>query len=631
MNMKIFVNKIKYSLLGVIAFFGVSGCNFLDVDPELGLSDEEVFGSYSAFRKYFDWIYESNGGKNMERIHIAYPFYYDLFQQYAFSWYNTTDISDAGRMGVSQQYFKQGALTQDFLEKVTFDTGKADNKPIAKAMFSTIRRCNMTIAHIDECLNITEEQKNDLLGQAYALRGFAHFTLCRLFGGMPYLDHVIEADEEWDLPRLSTHETFTKAAEDLKTGYEMMVAAGVARRNTPENLVSGTVDEINGIAAIGIRSRVLLYAASELHNERGAEDWVVAAEAAAEALKAALDAGFTLLSKEKYTNNFYGQQMTNETIWAWSYKAKNNHKNFEGIFAYPQSGLAGNATSGVCPTQNFVDRYETVYGEPLVTEEDKAAAIAAGHYNPQNPYVGRDPRLELTIVHDGSANSYASKKVINIYYDPAKKTYPVTSISKVNVNFAIDWGTKDNSVQGYSNTGYYCQKYWDGNIGTKGKSHYHIDPIVRVAELYLNYAEAVNEAYGPNGTAGGLDLTAVQAVNIIRNRIGQPDVLEKFTADKNAFRERIRNERGIELAFEGHHYYYDIRRWKIAPELMGKTLYGMYVESIKKSDEYPIGRKFEVRPLPNNRQCVWKDYMYYLPFPDSEAYKLKNFVNWTWK
>ena len=132
MIMKTFVNKIKYSLLGVAAFLGVSGCNFLDVDPELGLSDEEVFGSYSAFRKYFDWIYESNGGKNMERIHIAYPFYYDLFQQYAFSWYNTTDISDAGRMGVTQQYFKQGALTQDFLSKVTFDTGKADNKPIAR-------------------------------------------------------------------------------------------------------------------------------------------------------------------------------------------------------------------------------------------------------------------------------------------------------------------------------------------------------------------------------------------------------------------------------------------------------------------------------------------------------------------
>ncbi len=630
MNMKKFVNKIKYGILGIAALAGVSGCDYLDVDPELGLSDEEVFGSYSTFRKYFDYIYDTCSGKNKECILVAYPFYFDLFQQYAFSWYNTTDMSDAGRMGVTQQYFKQGALTQDFLSKVTFDINKADNKPIGSAMFATIRRCNMTIAHIDECLNITEEQRNDLLGQAYALRGFAHFILCRFFGGMPYIDYVVEADDEWDMPRLSTHETFTRAAEDLKTGYEMMAAAGVARRNTPENLATSTVDEISGIAAIGIRSRALLYAASELHNERGQQDWVAAAEAAAEALKAALDAGYELLPAAQYTNNFYGKQMTNETIWAWSYNAKNNHKNFEGIFTYPQSGLANQATSGICPTQNFVDRYETIYGEPLVTEEDKAAAIAAGHYNPQNPYAGRDPRLNLTIVHDGSANSNATGKVINIYYDPAKKTWPVTKLS-INLNFGIDWGTKDNSMQAYSNTGYYCQKYWDGKLGSKGAKHYHIDPIVRLAELYLNYAEAVNEAYGPNGTAGGLDLTAAQAANVIRNRIGQADIPEKYTAAKELFRERIRNERCIELAFEGHHYYYDIRRWKTAPELMSRTLYGMYVESVTKSDEYPIGRKFEVRAIPDNRQCVWKDYMYYIPFPDSEAYKLKNFVNWTWK
>lgn len=626
--MKTFVNKIKHGILGIAALAGISGCNFLDVDPELGLTDEEVFGSYSTFRTYFDYLYDTCSGVNKQCIHIAYPFYFDLFQQYAFSWYNTTDMSDAGRMGVTQQYFKQGALTQDFLSKVTFDINKADNKPLGAAMFAVIRRCNMTIAHIDECQNATEEQRNDLLGQAYAFRGFAHFSLCRFFGGIPYIDYVVEADDEWDMPRLSTHETFTRAAEDMKTGYELLSAAGAARRNTPENLATSTVDEINGIAAIGIRSRALLYAASELHNERGQEDWVAAAEAAAEALKAALDAGYELLPAAQYTNNFYGMQMTNETIWAWSYNAKNNAKNFEGIFTYPQSGLASYATSGICPTQNFVDRYETVYGEPLVTEEDKAAAIAAGHYNPQNPYAGRDPRLNLTIVHDGTANNNVTDKIINIYYDPVKKTWPQTTFGKNSFNFGIDWGTKDNSLQAYSNTGYYCQKYWNG---TQSAKHYHIDPIVRLAELYLNYAEAVNEAYGPDGTAGGLDLTAVQAANVIRNRIGQADIPEKYTASKELFRERIRNERCIELAFEGHHYYYDIRRWKTAPELMSRTLYGMYVESVTKSDEYPIGRKFEVRAIPDNRQCVWRDYMYYIPFPDSEAYKLKNFVNWTWK
>lgn len=633
MIMKMIKHKIQYCLLCIIACCGMNSCNFLDVDPELGLSEEEVFETYSNFSSYFHWIYESNSGKNMERLLIAFPFYYDLFQQYSFSWYNTTDMSDAGLLGFTQQYIKQGAMTQDFLSRVTFDTSKADNKPVARAMFTAIRRCNITIRNIDKCKNATESQLKDLLGQAYAIRGFAHFTLCRLFGGMPYLDHPLEADEEWDLPRASAHDTYVRAAEDLYKGYELLKEAGFARRNTPEDLANEYLVRINGTAAIAIRARALLYAASELNNQNGQEDWIAAADAAAEALQAALDAGFTLLSKDDYMKNFYGQRTTNETIWGWEYQAKDNHKNFQGIFAYPQSNLTttGTRPSGTCPTQNFVNRYETDKGDPLNTEAERQAAIAAGHYNPQNPYANRDPRFDLVIVHDGQKNSNASEKVIHIYYDTKKKTYPVNTFKgNAKVTFGIAWGTKDNDSHGYSNTGYYCKKYWDGQLGNKQTSHYHVDPLVRLAELYLNYAEAVNEAYGPDGKAGSIGLTAVEAANIIRNRVGQCSFADKYTADKDVFRERLRNERCVELAFEGHHYYFDIRRWKTAPQLLNQTLYGMYIESIDKSAEYPVGRKYEVRPLPDNRQGVWKDYMYYLPFPDTEAYKMKNFVNWTW-
>ena len=102
MIMKMIKHKIQYCLLCIIACCGMNSCNFLDVDPELGLSDEEVFETYSNFSSYFHWIYESNGGKNMERLLIAFPFYYDLFQQYSFSWYNTTDMSDAGLLGFTQ-------------------------------------------------------------------------------------------------------------------------------------------------------------------------------------------------------------------------------------------------------------------------------------------------------------------------------------------------------------------------------------------------------------------------------------------------------------------------------------------------------------------------------------------------
>ena len=171
------------------------GCSYLDVDPELGLTQDEVFETYKNYRSYFDWVYESNGGKNMERIHISFPFYYDLFQSRTFSWYQATDAVDCGLLGVSQLNFKQGILSQELIEQLTFDVSKADYKPIVKAMFSIIRRCNIAIQNIDLCKNATEEERNDLLGQAYFLRAYAHFTLSRQFGGMPYIDHTLEAGD----------------------------------------------------------------------------------------------------------------------------------------------------------------------------------------------------------------------------------------------------------------------------------------------------------------------------------------------------------------------------------------------------------------------------------------------------
>ena len=408
----------------------------------------------------------------------------------------------------------------------------------------------------------------------------------------------------------------------MKKGYELMKEADYMRRNSVADLNSATLDEINGAAAVALYARALMYAACEAGTD---EAWKNAADAAGLALNEVLEAGFSLVTKDKYTTNFIKQQTTNENIWAYSIQMKDSHANLTSIMAYPQSGNES-GTSGVCPTQNFVDRYETLNGMLLITQEDRDAAAASGHYNEQDPYNNRDPRLDMTIVHDGTKTTGGT---INIYYDPTDATYPVTQLNGMKLPFAIEWGTKDSDVKAYSNTGYYCMKYWNGELGLKQTSdYYHVDPIVRLAEVYLNYAEAVNEAYGPSGVAPGASLTALQAVNIVRDRVGMPP-LNVF--DKENARMRIRNERCVELAFEGHHYYHDIRRWDIAPQTMGSTLYGIYVEKVPVSQEYPNGKKYVRRALPNNRQCVWKDYMRFIPFPDKEALTMKNFKNWAWK
>ena len=620
---------LRFILAALVCPFMAVSCHYLDVDPELGLSDEDIFSTYNNFWNYFSYTYDSDGGKNKKSIHNVFPFYYDLFQFYRLSWVSTTDASDCGALSVTQRNFKQCNLNQDIIEKLTFDESRADNKPICASCFAMIRKCNVTIEHIDECRNITEQQYNDLLGQAYFLRGYSHFGLCRLFGGMPYIDHTIGAEDEWDLPRLSCHETYMRAAQDMLKGADYLEKAGYMRRDgkpgEPNHLQGSTLGQPNGVCCYALAARCLLFAASPLNNELGKEDWIKAAEACATALEKMGEWGYEMLPLENYSDNYYNKTATNEALWFYVYSAADNHANFQPIFAFPQSGNA--RAGGNCPTQNFVDKFETIYGDALNTEEDRAAAIALGHYNEQDPYSDRDPRFDLAVVHDGSTNQYVSGK-INIYYDPDLGIYPGTTISGMtNVEFGIEWGTRDNSQQSYSNTGYYCNKYWEGKYGTKGSSHAHMDPQIRVAEVYLNYAEAVNEAYGPLGTAPGCSLTAVDAVNKVRERVGMPPVLAKYTVSAKAFRERIHNERNVELCYEGNHYYYDIRRWKVAPQSIGQKYYGMYISKVPVSAQYPKGRKYERRLLPENRQGRWKDCMYFFPFPDTETKKLKNFIN----
>ena len=627
-NIKHFLCMIASLVLAVTL---TGGCHYLDVDPELGVSEEDVFSTYSMANTFLSLAYDAANGNNKYNITLTFPLYMELLQMYFVCWSTTTDAADAGRLGVVQREFKQGYLSQDVLYRYSFGTAQND-KPMCTAMWGIIRMANMLIDRFPLIQNGTEKERADLLGQAYFLRGLAHFHLCRMFGGMPYIDYVLGGDDSFDLPRLSAYETYIKAAEDLEKSYEYFVEAGIMRRNTPDRLVPSNLELAmpSGCTALAVRARALLYAASPLNNQNGEADWVMAADACALALKAALDNQFELLPFENYTDNHTGVVTTNETIWGYTLASSNNVQNWGGMLAYCQSKFSSiRGNSGINPTQNFVDRFETADGYLLRTEADRQKAAAAGSYNEQDPYSNRDPRMDLVIVHDGSPafdQAFISSEggVFNIYYDPATGTWPSTTLNSTVMNFGYDWGSIDNATTGGTNTGYYCRRQWNGSFSG---SYQHLDPCFRVGEMYLAYAEAVNEAYGPNGTAGGLSITALDALNIVRNRATMPDARSEYVSDKDSFRSYVHNERCVELAFESNHYYWDIRRWKEAPQLMNQTLYGMYIEKTTPSSTYPNGKIYTRRPLPNNRQCVWKDYMYVLPLPDDQANTMQVFVN----
>jgi starch-binding outer membrane protein, SusD/RagB family len=297
-------------------------------------------------------------------------------------------------------------------------------------------------------------------------------------------------------------------------------------------------------------------------------------------------------------------------LWAWNYglAAFNNTIHTQLINGVFMANATG--TTGECPTQNMVDKFETSWGDPLNTEADRLNAISLGHYNEQTPYANRDPRFYLVILYNTAPiPGYVTAK---IFYEMVNGT-PVYS-ELLNPGFA-----------GITSTGYYQRKIW-GEQSTLNRVNVHYtDPLIRLTELYLNYAEAANEAYGPNTNASGASMSAVGAINKIRARVGMVPVHNNYTSTTDVFRDRIKNERTVELYGEGHHYW-DIRRWKDAPVVMSTPLTGMDIEKVPVSSTYPTGFKYTRKILPANRQGVWKsDAQYYFPFPIDEANKMKNF------
>jgi hypothetical protein len=609
----------RYILIVLLAAIGLilpTSCEkYLDKAPESGLTEDQIFTKLDNFRLYFNAVYEGqliyNGNWRDYNIKVAFPLYFDYWDQ-KYTWEGMTDAADQGRF-MEGQTFKSGACA-GFVDKFIND---GNRRPILKSMFTCIRISNKALANIDKLQDATDVAKNDLKAQAHFVRAFSHFELFRIWGPMPYITKVIGAEDQWDFARPSKYETCKMIAQDLDTAYQYFELAGKVRRDPgpglPGHLADPDQARPNGAAAKALKSRVLLYAASPLNNQNGVADWEDAAEAAWDALNVALTNQYALLTPatERY-KNFYGAGYTNEIIWGWNAGTRGwNNGDFAGLY----NGLFGNSKtswSGVCPSQNFVDKYETSFGEPLNTDADRAAAIAAVHFDEQNPYVNRDPRLAMDIITNQSpCQGWASGKA-QIWFNPATNSYSELL---------------DQSYLGITRTGYYLRKNW-GNASNKNQINtLHSDPLFRLAELYLNYAEASNEAYGPTSIGvTGATINAVQAVNTVRQRVGQVDVLAAYTVDKDTFRPRIKNERNVELSYEGH-YYFDIRRWKDAPAAYSSKIMGVFIEKMPNSNPpYITGYKYTRQEITADRQPSWKEPMYYLPFNTSDNFKMKAFV-----
>ena len=397
--------------------------------------------------------------------------------------------------------------------------------------------------------------------EARALRAYYYFELAKRYGGVPLLTRTLSVTENTHLPRNTYQEITNFIVSELDAVKDSLQV------NWRTSSFTANEGRLSKGAALALKGRALLFAASPLHNTTNdLSKWQQAAAALNELVVFANGPGAYGLHTD-YRNYFIQTNTltSNETIWAIRYTAGNTLERNN----YPIATQGG--ASGVTPTHNLVSAYET-----------------KGTPDPNNPYAARDPRLGFTVVTNNSTWN----------------------------NRTIDEspGARDDMRQANaSRTGYYLKKFMNDNLNLlNNQTVTHHWPVFRYGGVLLEYAEAMNEAYGPDAN-NGYTLTARQALNMVRNRPGV--VMPAVTvAGKDAFRAAVKHERRVELAFENYRYW-DLLRWKDAATVLNQPVTGVSVTK--------TGPQFVYTPFTVENRVFDASRMYLYPIPQSEVLKSK--------
>lgn len=432
--------------------------------------------------------------------------------------------------------------------------------------------CNSAILYLNEFLQIidtvawkwTSSELNSMYarrfkGEAYALRGLFQYHLLVTVGGVgtnnqllgiPLFDQFQQVGDNFNVPRATFAESIDRIYADFDKALEFLtmddyvdiasasqLPSGFANANIANyNSVFGlrTNQRISGRIVKALKARVALLAASPAFGSDNSTLWEKAANFAGTSLTGI--GGISGLDPNGH--KFYQASLIDaivlssnkdqkEMLWRKAIVTDNAREQAQ----FPPS-LFGNGT--VNPSQNLVDAFPAVNGYPI--------SNPLSNYNPANPYANRDPRLALYIVYNG--NTLAGKTI------------------KTGLGGGSD--AKD-SIQTSTRTGYYLKKLLreDVNVNPVNPStKKHYDVHLRSTELFLIFAEAANEAWGPDGK-GNFAFSAREVIAAIRKRAGitQPDNYLASITTKEDMRKLIRNERRLELCFEGFRFW-DLRRWK---------------------------------------------------------------------
>lgn len=453
-----------------------------------------------------------------------------------------------------------------------------------------------------------------LQGEAYGLRALFMYHLLRHHAGwttdgellgVPIVLESETVNSNFNVPRNTFKECYQQLMKDADMAISMLPNQFVNVDEVPAkyqgkginlgeyNRVWGIhmANRMNARVAKAVKAQAALLAASPAFSEGSGVTFAEAAELYADVLA---DLGANPISQIDPTGHiWYADNNVLAGIGAGAnpleimWRGNKGENSDIETSNYPPT-LNGNGN--INPSQNLVDAFPMVNGYPITD--------ALSEYDPKNPYANRDPRLAKYIVFDGASVSVAGT-VVETDVDDAG-----------NISGLNNWAAHS------TRTGYYMRKHLNEQvtISTTGSANsaFHYNAFIRYTEMFLSYAEAANEVWGPTGD-GGNGYSAYDVIKAIRLRAGITGTngvdgyLESVKNDKDKMRELIRNERRLELCFEGHRFW-DLRRWKAN---LNETVKGVSIS----------GNNYNYIDVEKRE---FKSHQYYGPIPYSEVVKYSN-------
>lgn len=541
----------------LVASACLTSCDYLDFDESQGMEKEEAYGYFENVDKLASAVYRSipqdfgvisNALREAATDNAVYTWSSNaVYKIYSNAWSPINLVDD--QWGTYYQVIHDA---NSFLENYSEEN---------------LERFKWDPNYADN-LKKAEMYKNEVR----VLRALYHFELAKRYGDIPLLKRTYSLDEINMVEKTPFAEVIQFVADEC--------AAVAPDLPLDHAEFFGETGRVNRGTALAIRARALLYAASPLFAGEGdaSVKWKAAAKAAYDVIALGKYSLPNIASDPLYSKEG-GNEVLNSPQLIFCKEDGSERNTFEANNL--PIGFEG-ATGGNTPTQNLVDDFEMKDGTSF--DWNNPEHVKNMYYD-VNGEPTRDPRLYLNVICDGMV--YMGTKV-----EP------------------LAGGKNGSPIDGATLTGYYLKKLMNENVSldpVKPVKKYHHYPIYRYAEVLLNYAEAMNEWQGPDYTDVECPLSARAALNQVRAAAGMFGVV---AAGKDEFREKVRKERRIELAFEDHRFW-DIRRWK-----MGEVVRNIY--GVQKQNN--VYQKVQVQTR------TWEDKMYLYPIPQKEVFVNKNLV-----